>query len=98
MSHYRNEKLRRAVASLPCQAEDCGIEGQTQASHSNQLRDGKGMGIKAHDYRLAALCVTCHHNIDQGRDLSRSERQARWDEAHRRTIGLLFERGLVVVK
>lgn len=41
---YRNEKLRRAVASLPCQ--NCGLEGSTQASHSNQLSDGRGIGHK----------------------------------------------------
>lgn len=96
MSNYRNERLRRAVASLPCM--ECGMDGRTQASHSNQLRDGKGMGLKAHDYRLAALCVECHAELDQGKTMSRSERDELWEAAHRRTIGLLFERGLLVVK
>lgn len=53
------------------------------------------MGIKAHDYRIAALCVECHVEIDQGSRLSKEERKTQWDEAHRRTIGELFERGLV---
>ena len=52
MANYRNEKLRRAVATLPCQI--FGKHG-TQASHSNQLRDGKGMGIKAHRKTIGAL-------------------------------------------
>lgn len=63
------------------------------AAHSNQQKDGKGMGIKAHDYRIAALCYTCHTDIDQGQRLNKEERKAVWDEAHRRTIGWLFDRG-----
>ena len=63
------------------------------AAHSNQQRDGKGMGIKAHDYRIAALCYTCHADIDQGKTLSKQEKFNKWDEAHRGTIGWLFERG-----
>ncbi len=92
---YRNNKLLRAVASLPCQI--CAAQGRTQASHSNQLRDGKGMGIKAHDYRIAALCVECHAEIDQGKNMSKEERFNAWDEAHRKSIGELFRLGLVDV-
>ena len=94
MANYRNENLRRAVATLPCQI--CGKHG-TQASHSNQLRDGKGLGIKAPDYRIAALCPECHADIDQGKDLTKAERHDKWNEAHRRTMGALFENGLVAV-
>ena len=67
------------------------------AAHSNQQRDGKGMGIKSHDYRIAALCFTCHADIDQGKRLNKEERKAVWDEAHRRTIGWLFDRGHLIV-
>jgi hypothetical protein len=67
------------------------------AAHSNQQKDGKGMGIKAHDYRIAALCFTCHADIDQGQRLNKEERKAVWDEAHRRTIGWLFDRGHLIV-
>ena len=62
---------------------------------SNQLRDGKGKGIKAHDYRIAALCHRCHHEIDQGAKLSKTERVAAWEDAHRKTIGWLFDKGLL---
>jgi hypothetical protein len=55
------------------------------------------MGIKSHDYRIAALCFTCHANIDQGQRLNKEERKAVWDEAHRRTIGWLFDRGHLIV-
>lgn len=75
---------------LPC--THCGLsDGTVVAAHSNQLRDGKGKGIKAHDYRIAALCYACHAELDQGRVLSREERIQMWEDAHRKTIGLLFE-------
>lgn len=92
---FRSEKLRRVVASLPCMV--CGREGHTQASHSNQQRDGKGMGIKAHDYRIAAICDSCHREIDQGAGMTKQERREAWDEAHRATIGALFENGKLVI-
>jgi predicted GNAT superfamily acetyltransferase len=76
----------------------CGRDGETQASHSNQQRDGKGMGIKAHDYRIAAICAPCHTEIDQGKAMTKEERRNAWDEAHRATIGALFEMGALIVK
>lgn len=84
--------LYRAVASLECQR--CGAHG-AQVAHSNQLRDGKGRGIKAYPWRVAALCVACHADIDSGARLSKEERREAWDEAHRKTLGELFARGLV---
>ena len=87
---YRDRKLLDVIRQSPCQA--CGREdGTIVAAHSNQLRDGKGRGIKAHDYRIAALCHACHSEIDQGTKLSKAERIETWEEAHRRTIGWLFE-------
>ena len=68
------------------------------AAHSNQLRDGKGRGIKAHDYRVASMCFGCHAELDQGTKLTKSERVEMWDEAHRKTIGWLFENGHLEVK
>jgi hypothetical protein len=94
---YRNPKLLKAVASLPCQ--HCGIEGQTQASHANWGSwSGKGMGMKCHDMYTSALCVTCHANIDSGKDLAKWEREELWLRAWRKTIYELFERGLVDVR
>jgi hypothetical protein len=86
---YRNQRLIEAVRNSPCQ--HCGIEnGTVVAAHSNQLRDGKGRSIKAHDYRIAALCFGCHSELDQGKTLSKAERVEMWEEAHRKTIGWLF--------
>lgn len=94
---YRSPKLLAAVRQSPCQ--NCGIEdGTVVAAHSNQLRDGKGRGLKACDYRIAALCYNCHQQLDQGSKMTKNERIELWEEAHRKTIGWLFETGLLVVK
>lgn len=94
---YRNEKLLKSCRLIPCQI--CGAEdGTVVAAHSNQLRDGKGKGIKAHDYRIASLCYKCHMEIDQGHHLTKEQRIYEWENAHRKTIGELFEKGLLQVK
>ena len=91
---YRNAKLLVACRQLPCQL--CEIEdGTVIAAHSNQLADGKGRGIKASDYRVAALCFSCHMALDQGNKLSKDQRREFWEMAHRRTIGELVERNLI---
>jgi hypothetical protein len=95
---YRNKKLLKLAENIHyCQS--CGQEapGQIVMAHSNQSRDGKGMGIKAHDYRVAALCFTCHSELDNGKLYSRSEAVEMWELAHRKTIGYLFEAGLINV-
>lgn len=95
--NWRNEKLLKACRQLPCQ--HCGIEdGTVVGAHSNQLRDAKGRSIKAHDYRVAALCYKCHMELDQGSKMSKAERTEMWEEAHRATVGQLFEKDLVVVR
>lgn len=87
---YRNKKLLEILRKSPCQ--ECGREdGTVVAAHSNQLRDGKGRGIKADDFRVAALCYSCHMELDQGKSLSKAERIEIWEKAHRKTIGWLFE-------
>ena len=94
--NYRNKKLLESVRESPCQL--CGSQdGTVVAAHSNQLRDGKGRSIKAHDYRIAALCYTCHSDIDQGK-MSREDKQDLWEMAHRKTVGWLFENGHLEVK
>lgn len=91
---FRSEKLRRAVAELPCVC--CGRVGMTQAAHSNQ---GKGMGIKASDALLAALCTECHSAMDQGGILPKEERRSFEMEMIAKTYVALMEAGkLEVVK
>lgn len=94
---YRNKQLLELVRQFPCQ--NCKIQdGTVVAAHSNQLRDGKGKGIKAHDYRIASLCFKCHAELDQGAKMSKVERVELWEEAHRKTIALLFESGFLYTK
>lgn len=71
-------------------------DGTIVAAHSNQYIDGKGKGLKAHDFRIAYLCYTCHSMIDQG-SLDRANSKAIWDAAHRETIGWLFLTGKLQV-
>jgi hypothetical protein len=54
--------------------------------------------LKAHDFRVAALCFQCHSKLDQGLSLSKAERVEMWEEAHRKTIGWLFENGLIDIR
>jgi hypothetical protein len=77
---------------LPCQV--CGIENQTQAAHSNWAKlGGKAKSLKASDEYTAALCLKCHYEIDQGKELSKEERQNKWQQAHTATVAKLFNQG-----
>jgi len=94
---YRSDKLLKSVRDCPCQS--CGaMDGTIVAAHSNQMRDGKGRGLKADDYRIAALCYKCHTELDQGKNMSREERLNMFEEAHRATIGWLFDNNHLEVK
>ena len=94
---YRNKKLLEIVRESPCQV--CGIEDRTVvAAHSNQMRDGKSISMKSSDYRIAAMCFKCHSNLDQGSKMTREERVNMWEDAHRATIGWLFEKEHLEVK
>lgn len=96
--NYRSPKLLIAVREIPCTWPKPHLCCRNvEAAHSNQIRDAKGKGIKAHDYRIAAICHTAHMELDQGHHLSKDERREAWEEAHRRTVGELFERRLIKV-
>ena len=95
--NYRNPKLLKLADGAPCMI--CGIiDSSVVACHSNQLRDGKGTGIKAKDYRICYCCHKHHVMMDSGNELNREEKLALFEEAHRRTIGWLFENGHLEVK
>ena|SRR5690554_947167 len=72
----------------------CGAYG-VQAAHSNQDR---GRGQKASDCLTAAICPACHHEIDNGKELTGAERRARLDRAIVKTIDQLARRGLIDVR
>jgi hypothetical protein len=87
--YVRSQKLLKLVAALSCQS--CGMDNGVQAAHSN-WGGGKGKGIKADDNLVAALCLKCHYEIDQGAHLSKDERKEMWLKAHKATIEALGER------
>lgn len=89
--YVRSKVLLKTVASLDCQS--CDSPYMVQAAHTN-WGHGKGRGIKADDNMVAALCLKCHYEVDQGKNLSREERQALWLGAHKRTVQTLISRGL----
>ena len=91
-AYVRDKKHLKAVAALPCQL--CFKEGNTQASHSNQSKHGKGRSIKSSDAYTAALCCACHSEIDQGRTLTHTEREYMWDLAFERTRQLMDKKAI----
>lgn len=93
--YWRSKQHLKNVASLPCQI--CGLEGQTQAAHSNLSIHGKGRSIKASDEYTVALCFACHHDLDAGHRLSKDEKKQMYFNALRNTWLELLERDLVVV-
>ena len=91
--YIRSAKLMQAYRKIPCQ--HCGIDdGTVCGAHSNQAKHGKGRGIKASDIFCASLCHACHMAVDQGRSMSRQERETVWANAHRKTIQALVALGL----
>lgn len=89
------------VRQLPCAS--CGTTGRTQAAHSNQLRFGKGRGIKGSDAAIMALCAPnfgkagCHAELDQGAHMTKAERYAFEYEHIALTLIALIEQGFLVV-
>jgi len=90
-TYIRSKPLLKLVSGLDCQR--CGSGSQVQAAHSNMSQHGKGKSIKASDQYTAALCQTCHFEIDQGSKMSRAERQDAWTSAHIKTVKSLLNSG-----
>lgn len=96
--NYRSRKLKRWANDAPhCMSCMRQRDGTIVGAHSNQLTDGKGKGIKAHDFRIAYICSDCHYLVDQSKMIPREEKHRIWEEAHRRTIGWLFLTGRLTV-
>lgn len=89
---YNAEELRwrEAVLSLEFCVR-CGAHG-VEWAHRNY---GKGMGRKVSPDQTAALCRECHHEIDNGKVLSREERRAIMDAAIVETHHRLYDAGLL---
>lgn len=92
-ARFRSDKWLRAVADLDCVI--CDRAGPSQAAHRNE---GKGMGMKTDDALTAALCPSCHADIDQGKELTREQRREMMDRAILDTLVQLARNGKVSVK
>lgn len=86
---FRSKRWLSAVHDLDCVR--CGAS-PVQAAHRNQ---GKGMGMKVDDSLCAALCLSCHHEIDNGKNLTREQRRSLMDDAICQTIAQLTRLGKV---
>jgi hypothetical protein len=66
---YRNAALLALAKDEECLTRVpsyCwGGRDSTVSAHSNRIRDGKGKGIKAHDWAIAFACGGCHYFLDQ---------------------------------
>lgn len=86
----KNRKWLAAVGSLES-CVLCGTYG-IQVAHRNE---GRGKGQKSADHLTAALCPTCHHEIDNGHHLLLDERRAEMDRAIVLTLDRLVKAGKV---
>lgn len=70
----RFKKLR----SLPCC--NCGST-PCDVAHSNSHEDGKGLGLKASDFKTVSLCRTCHQKFDSfAMGLNREQAKTKFTE------------------
>jgi hypothetical protein len=94
---YRNPKLLALARDQPCMHCNC-QDGTVVAAHANWLWYGKGKSLKAPDYYVAWLCMRCHSELDQGKHMSRDEREWMWLRAHLKTMAYMWENELIGVK
>lgn len=93
-SMYRNRDLLDLAARSPrcmmCQRPN---DRTVVPAHSNALRHGKGMGIKAHDLP-AFLCRACHDEVDgRAGTYQKPMREALWADAMFFTFLWLLQEG-----
>lgn len=86
-----NAKRKSGGEDKLCKGQPCYLRiprcctGQANdPCHSNQLRHGKGKGIKAHDEFTVPGCRACHNEIDQGKRFTKEEKFGIWDDAYAR--------------
>lgn len=93
---HRSKDWLEAVAQIPCvypvNFGRCG--SPVQVAHRNK---GKGLSSKTDDCQTAALCPEHHHEIDNGKGMTREQRRARMDEAIVLTHTEMVRRGLLVL-
>jgi len=92
MSTAAAKRWFQAVAEL----ETCVLCGHfgVQVAHENETR---GMGQKSSPWNTAALCPTCHYELDNGKRLSQADRRSAMRQAINRTHDRLIRAGKLVL-
>jgi 5-methylcytosine-specific restriction endonuclease McrA len=99
MSNFRSHRLKDLANQVPhcmyCKAPN---HGQVVLAHSNQLRHGHGLSVKAHDIPCY-LCFDCHSKVD-GRfnaTLAMGERMNIFNEGIYQSILWLLQTGRITI-
>jgi hypothetical protein len=92
-AYVRSTGYLRFVASQPCFV--CGLEGQTQAAHSNQAKHGKGRSVKASDVYTFPLCFQHHAMHDMCWEMTKAERDALEDQYVSRMQAIAADAGWI---
>lgn len=85
---YHDNRFLEACRGEPCYLRVPGVcmgaagKDTVVPVHSNQLKHGKGRGIKAKDKFTVPGCMTCHAWLDQGPALKCLKRRV-WDQAYK---------------
>lgn len=99
---FRSKKLLNAARGQQCMIQLPGVcrnnPDTVVAAHSNQLKHGKGAGLKAHDCFIAWACSDCHAELDQGKKFSYEEKAEYWQAGFEKTYLQMFLQGILVVK
>lgn len=91
---FRSKALRQGACGQSCIA--CGADdGTIVLAHRNE---GKASMLKVDDFLALELCLRCHANYDQGRDMTQAERRAFFNEHYPKQIRRWVERGMVAFK
>lgn len=99
-------KITESARGIMCQIRLVGICNANPATtvwcHANGSAAGKGIGMKSHDLLGAYGCSACHAIVDRlvpaPEVMDRCAIKLAFWEGHARSVLLLIEKGLIVVK
>lgn len=98
---FRSNALLNAARGQECQINIPGVctnnPETVVAAHSNQLKHGKGGGLKAHDCYIAWACYDCHMELDQGHKLRYEDKLEYWQRGFEKTVLQMWLLGLIKV-
>lgn len=96
--NYRNPKITKSAQGRECTFQIPGVcnhdSNTTVWVHSDQIRHGKGGGIKAHDIFGAYGCSDCHAWYGEGK-AGRDEKRDAFQLAHEKSLLILLRSGVI---